>query len=83
MQKNYVLAASHAAMNPRKRSTMEDCHRVVEHLEGDEKYSYFGVYDGHGGRKIVDFLELNLEKNIYKEITLDDDADMKERLSRC
>ena len=59
--KNYKCAVAADAMNPKKRSTMEDVHRVVEKLDGDDNLSYFGVYDGHGGRKIVDFLEFNLE----------------------
>lgn len=81
--KNFRLAVSHAAMNPRKRSTMEDVHRVVEQLDGDPKVSYFGVYDGHGGRKIVDFLEPNLEKHVAQELKLPDDASVEERLTRA
>ena len=54
---NYRLACAHDEMNPKKRCTMEDCHRVVSALGGDPTMSYFGVYDGHGGRQIVEFLE--------------------------
>ena len=82
LQKNYTLAVSHEAMNPRKRSTMEDVHRIVEALEGDDTLSYFGVYDGHGGRKIADFLEPNLEANISRELKFADDATVEERLTR-
>lgn len=28
---------------------MEDVHRIVPALGGNESMSYFGVYDGHGG----------------------------------
>lgn len=80
--KNYKLAVAHEAMNPKKRSTMEDVHRVVECLDGDETLSYFGVYDGHGGRKIVDYLEPNLEKNIATELKMTDEASIEERLTR-
>ncbi len=80
---NYKLAFAHEEMNPRRRSTMEDCHRIIRSLEGDENISYFGVYDGHGGRQIVDFLEESLEKNIYKELKMSDDAGISERLSRA
>jgi hypothetical protein len=33
-------------MNPRRRCTMEDVHRVVPQLGDLNLYSYFGVYDG-------------------------------------
>lgn len=41
-----------------------------------------GVYDGHGGRQIADFLEESLEKTIYQELKVDDDASIPDRLSR-
>ena len=41
-----------------------------------------GVYDGHGGRQIVDFLEETLEKIIYQELTVEDDASVQEKLTR-
>jgi serine/threonine protein phosphatase PrpC len=69
---NYRLACAHDEMNPRRRSTMEDCHRVIPALGDDENLSYFAVYDGHGGRQIVDFLDETLEQNISKELKLDD-----------
>lgn len=46
---NYSLACSHEEMNPNRRHTMEDVIRIVPSLGGDDSYSYFGVYDGHGG----------------------------------
>jgi len=46
----YIFASSHAEMNPRKRNTMEDVHRIVPALDGDSSTSYFAVYDGHGGQ---------------------------------
>lgn len=47
---SYRLVSSYEEMNPRRRSTMEDVHRVVPALGGDASMSYFGVYDGHGGQ---------------------------------
>lgn len=79
---NFRNAFAHGEMNPRKRSTMEDVHRVVEALDGDIDVSYFGVYDGHGGRKIADFLEFNLEKHIAEELKAGDEATIEERLGR-
>lgn len=80
---SYKLACAHAEMNPRKRNTMEDCHRVVENFNGDENLAYFGVYDGHGGRNIVDFIEERLEQNICTELRMTDDSNVLERLARA
>ena len=79
----YQLACAHAEMNPRKRNTMEDCHRIVPNFNEDPNMAYFGVYDGHGGRNIVDFLEERLEQNILTELRMADDASVQERLARA
>jgi serine/threonine protein phosphatase PrpC len=62
---------------------MEDCHRVVPHFNGDESMAYFGVYDGHGGRNIVDFIDERLEQNICTELRMTDDSNVLERLARA
>lgn len=82
-QRNYRHAVAWEEMNAKKRCTMEDVHRIVPALGGAEEYSYFGVYDGHGGRQIVDFLEERLENNISKELREGDDAPVLERLRRA
>ena len=79
----YRLACAHAEMNPRKRNTMEDCHRIIPNFNDDSNMAYFGVYDGHGGRNIVDFLEERLEQNILTELRMSDDASVQERLARA
>ena len=82
--RGYIAAYAHGEMNPKKRHTMEDCHRVLPVLSPDlPQYSYFGVYDGHGGRQIVDFLEEALENNIVIELKLPDEASVEERLGRA
>jgi serine/threonine protein phosphatase PrpC len=81
--KNYRLAVSHEEMNSRRRNTMEDVHRIIPALDGLDKYSYFAIYDGHGGRQIVDYLEGALEKNITNELKLTDEATVAERLTRA
>ena len=44
---NYIVAHAHGEMNPKKRHTMEDVHRVLPILDlALPQYSYFGVYDG-------------------------------------
>lgn len=57
-------------MNPTRRSSMEDVH--VYHQPGrweapDQHATFVGVYDGHGGRGIVDYLEDCLSVNVAKE----------------
>lgn len=80
---SYKMAVAHEEMNSRRRNTMEDCHRILPTLgDGLENYSYFGIYDGHGGRQIVDFLEDALEQNIMIELKEPDEASVLERLSR-
>lgn len=49
---NYKLVCAHGEMNPKKRHTMEDVHRVRETLDDLSLYSYFGVYDGE---KMIDY----------------------------
>lgn len=80
----YKFAVSHEEMNPRRRHTMEDCHRIIPNLlhHNDSDFAYFAVYDGHGGRQIVDFLEPILESNIALELVQEDDASILERLAR-
>jgi serine/threonine protein phosphatase PrpC len=62
---------------------MEDVHRIVSSLPGAPEYSYFGVYDGHGGRQIVDYLEEGLEANVSNELQQQDEAPVLERLTRA
>jgi serine/threonine protein phosphatase PrpC len=79
----YRLAVAHEEMNSRRRNTMEDCHRILPTLnEGPDNFSYFGIYDGHGGRQLVDFLEESLEQNLITELKEPDDASVLERMSR-
>ncbi len=79
----YKLAVAHEEMNSRRRNTMEDCHRILPILKELIDYSYFAIYDGHGGRQIVDFLEESLESNIAVELKTLDDASIEEKLTRC
>jgi hypothetical protein len=81
--KNFRLAVAHEEMNSRRRNTMEDVHRVLPVLhEKLPDYSYLGVYDGHGGRQIVDYLETGLETVVAEELLFDDDASPLERITR-
>jgi serine/threonine protein phosphatase PrpC len=81
--KNYIMAVAHEEMNPRRRSTMEDVHRIISNLLNDEHetYSFFGVYDGHGGRQIAEYLEHSLEENVAAELKRTDEASVSEKLT--
>ncbi|KAG5191135.1 phosphatase 2C-like domain-containing protein [Tribonema minus] len=70
-------------MNPGRRNTMEDAHTAVAALGGDANTSFFAVYDGHGGRGIVDFLETRLEENLALELAAKDDAGVCKRIERA
>ena len=41
---------------------------------------YFGIYDGHGGRNVAEFLRLHLHVNIEKELRLKGDRSVEECL---
>lgn len=66
---------------------MED--RCVIHGAGkwgapDGDLAYFGIYDGHGGRDMVDFLEHGLSYHIAQELSVvDDTINMETRLVRA
>eukprot|EP01031_Cornospumella_fuschlensis_P034669 gene34669-41983_t len=80
---NFRLAVAHEEMNSRRRNTMEDVHRILPQLHDSlPQYSFLGIYDGHGGRQIVDFLENALEERLAKEINHPDDATIAERVTR-
>lgn len=81
---NFRLAVAHEEMNPRRRNTMEDVHRMIPKMHDTlPNHSFFAIYDGHGGRQIVDFLETALETNLVEEINNPDDADLFERITRA
>ena len=40
----------------------------IDGFAGHMAQAYFGVYDGHGGRNIVEFVEKYLHQNLEKEL---------------
>ena len=58
--------------NPRCRNAMEDAHVFIDEFAKEcgngTSSAFFGVYDGHGGRKIVEFVEKFLHLNLQKEL---------------
>lgn len=59
---------------------MEDACVVVDAFGGDAGTGYFGVYDGHGGRNVAEFLRLNLHNNVEKELRMKGDRSVEECL---
>ncbi|XP_042484600.1 probable protein phosphatase 2C 74 [Macadamia integrifolia] len=51
-----------------RRAVMEDGFSVITDILGDPKQSFYGVFDGHGGRAAVDYATENLGKNIVVAI---------------
>ena len=65
-----MLVSIAEEMNPTRRNAMEDVH--VFHAPTtwdapDDHATFIGVYDGHGGRLIVDYLEDHLASNVATE----------------
>src|SRR4051794_19328897 len=50
------------------RAKMEDVCTVETRIPDFLNYSYFGVYDGHGGRTTADYIGANLHHNVFKNI---------------
>ncbi|KAL3649810.1 hypothetical protein CASFOL_006213 [Castilleja foliolosa] len=47
-----------------KKKFMEDAHKIFSSPNGDK--DFFGVYDGHGGSKAVEFVTENLHLKIFE-----------------
>lgn len=55
-------------MNASCRNTMEDAHVTIDNYNGHARQGYFAVYDGHGGRGVVEFIEKVLHINLQQEL---------------
>jgi len=59
-----------------KRRKMEDCHTLVDKLDGIDTQAWFGVYDGHGGVTAAKFCETRLHTafvELAKDLPEEDD----------
>ncbi|KAK9117322.1 hypothetical protein Sjap_016269 [Stephania japonica] len=56
--------AVHSVRGRRRKKQLEDRFKVIRGFNGDLKKSFFGVYDGHGGRKAVKFVTQNLHEDV-------------------
>jgi protein phosphatase PTC1 len=59
---------------------MEDASAIIDGFGGDEATGYFGIYDGHGGRNVAEFLRLHLHVNVEKELRSKGDRSVEECL---
>jgi serine/threonine protein phosphatase PrpC len=52
------------------RDSFEDTYKIVNSLKNNKKniYSYFALFDGHSGKHVAKYAELNLHKNIEFEL---------------
>lgn len=82
---NFSCASAFEEMNPSRRSTMEDAHVILPVLAGDADTSYFGVYDGHGGRHIVEYVEEHLHEDVAQQLreTEDKEQALREAYTLC
>ncbi|KAK4753609.1 hypothetical protein SAY87_001713 [Trapa incisa] len=51
-----------------KKKIMEDTHRIIPSFSDRPNRCFFGVYDGHGGRKAADFIAERLHENIVDQM---------------
>ncbi|EXB82549.1 putative protein phosphatase 2C 14 [Morus notabilis] len=49
-----------------KKKSMEDTHRIFSCFRGNSDKRFFGVYDGHGGKKAAEFVAENLHNNVLE-----------------
>jgi len=52
---------------------MEDAHVIIDQFGYKKDQGFFAVYDGHGGREVVDFVATDLHENILEELEKADD----------
>ena len=81
-----MTVSTYEEMNCKRRSTMEDCHVVCAPgtwRAPDPGLAFLGIYDGHGGREMVEYLETFLSFHVAAELRHSDDADMATRLERA
>jgi len=68
--------------NLKHRPTMEDEHVHLENCGPGQRFSYYAIYDGHGGRQVVDMVAERLHEAVFREIG-DGKGDVQEALSRA
>jgi serine/threonine protein phosphatase PrpC len=59
---------------------MEDACAVIDGFGGDGGTGFFGIYDGHGGRNVAEFIRLHLHVNVEKELRIKGERSVEECL---
>jgi len=59
-------ASSASSIN--RRDSMEDFIKMIEMFDGNSSDAFFAIYDGHGGRKVANFLAKNFHKYLIQEL---------------
>ncbi|CAD7937099.1 unnamed protein product [Amoebophrya sp. A120] len=54
--------------NPGFRPAMEDAFIIKDNFGGDPSWSYYGCYDGHGGKAVVDYTLAHLHEIFLQEL---------------
>jgi len=62
--------------NLRYRKNMEDGHVMLDAFRQHKTDGFFAIYDGHGGRKAVDYVEQTLHKHF--QLALENNKSVKE-----
>mmetsp|Transcript_75638 Transcript_75638/g.210108 ORF Transcript_75638/g.210108 Transcript_75638/m.210108 type:complete len:281 (-) Transcript_75638:168-1010(-) len=62
------VAAAGWADDIGRRQEMEDGFVFVDQFGGRPTSAFFAVYDGHGGRQVVDFVTRELHENVLREL---------------
>ncbi|KAF4659956.1 hypothetical protein FOZ61_004345 [Perkinsus olseni] len=53
------------------RPDMEDSYVFIDAFGGKSSSAFMAIYDGHGGRRCVDFVSKRLHEEVLKNLTLD------------
>ncbi|KAK8801972.1 hypothetical protein WA158_006367 [Blastocystis sp. Blastoise] len=68
LSKNVTYLFQAERMNAKRRKSMEDAHKIIPCFMNDVNIFYAGVFDGHGGRGVVDWVVSHLDNNLREAI---------------
>lgn len=72
-----------AEKNSRYRRQMEDEHVIFDKFGGRDDCAFFGVYDGHGGKLVVEYVAKHLHENLLKELKSNEYKDIPACLTKA
>jgi len=68
MASSFAFVSTAEEMNPAFRQSMEDEVVCIDGFDDKPDQGFFAVFDGHGGRGVVDFVKKSLERNLRMEL---------------